>query len=192
MKGRRTRLEGELGGGRTSTAVRKESETTLHKTLLGKIGAVLIGALLLTGLLVSPASATKASNHWNIKNGTTFTVNGWHCGTYVKSCSWTSSAQLKKGSRHYNAAWIQNRTELQAHGFRVSLKISKNPEATLTMKSKSLGEVRWKNYTSWISDNSGKMYPSWTTVYVSVKSCGSAKVNSKISISEKCVYAGAA
>ena len=163
----------------------------MHKSVVRAVLAGLAAITLLLGL-AGTAQATSASASWKLKNGTTFQVNGWHCGFYVKSCSWTASTKLTKGSKHYKATWIQNRTELQAHGFRASIKISKNPEATLTMKSKSLGEVRWKNYHAWISDNSGKMTPGWTTVYVSVRSCGSAKVTSKISVSEKCVYAGAA
>jgi hypothetical protein len=138
----------------------------------------------------APADATSDSASWNLKGGDTFQVNAWHCGTYVNTCSWTSSTKLL-GSNPFNAVWIQNRAELEAHGISASLTISKNPEATLTMVSKSLGVVRWKNYNAWISDNSGKMDPNWSTAYVSTRSCGSAKVNSSISVSEKCVYAGA-
>ena len=68
---------------------------------------------------------------------------------------------------------------------------SKDPNATLTMVSKSLGEVKWTNTKAWIADNSGQMKPNWSTTYVSTKSCGSGKVNASITVSEKCVEAGA-
>ncbi|MYS40420.1 hypothetical protein GTY23_03970 [Streptomyces sp. SID5998] len=87
---------------------------------------------------------------------------------------------------------MQNRAVLAAHGISVSIKISKNPEATLKMTSKSQGEVRWKNTKAWISDTYGQMKPSKLTVYVSTKSCGSAQITSKIKFTEKCVTAGAA
>lgn len=96
------------------------------------------------------------------------------------------------GTNPRKAKWIQNRTELAAHGFSVSITISKNPEATLTMKSRSLGEVRWRNTSANISDTYGQMKPGGTTTYVSTKSCGSAQVTSAIKVSEKCAYAGAA
>ena len=141
--------------------------------------------------LASPASATSASSDWRLAGGDTFQLNGWHCGTYVTACSWTASTKLL-GYNPANARWIENKTELEAHGISASLTISKNPEATLTMVSSSLGVVRWRNYNAWISDNSGVMRPGWTTVYVSVRSCGSASVNANITVSQKCVYAGAA
>ncbi|MDK1472275.1 hypothetical protein QNO07_02340 [Streptomyces sp. 549] len=95
------------------------------------------------------------------------------------------------GSNPKNAQWIQNRAELRAHGVSASLTISKTPSATLTMKSRSLGEVRLRNTKTWIADTSGQMKPSKLTVHVSTKSCGSAQVNSSIKVSEKCAYAGA-
>ncbi|WP_223206309.1 hypothetical protein [Streptomyces xanthii] len=154
----------------------------------GAAAAFAAGALVLAG---SPAHATSASTQVGLPGGNKITVNSWHCNTYVKSCSWKASTKMS-GSHPKQAAWIQNRAELKAHGFRVSVKISKNPEATLTMKSKSLGVVRWKNHTARIADTYGKMTPSKATVYVSTKSCGSAKVTSRIKVSEKCAYAGAA
>lgn len=147
--------------------------------------------LAVAGLAISgPAQATSESASWKLKGGDTFQVNAWHCAAYLKSCSWKTSTKLL-GNNPFNAIWIENRAELRAHGLNASLKISKRPSATLTMKSKSLGVVRWRNTRDWIADNSGKMNPSWTTVYVSTRSCGSAQVTPKIFVSEKCVYAGA-
>jgi hypothetical protein len=60
------------------------------------------------------------------------------------------------------------------------------------MKSRSLGEVRWKNTNANISDTYGQMRPGGATTYVSTRSCGSAQVTSAIKVSEKCAYAGAA
>lgn len=147
-----------------------------------------LGAVMMTGWAL-PASATSDSASWNLKGGDKFQVNAWHCGTYVNSCSWKTSTKLL-GAQPVNAVWIENDAELEAHGFSASIKISKEPSATLTMKSSSLGIVRWRNTRAWISDNSGQMSPSWTTAYVSTKSCGSAKVTAAITVSKKCAYAG--
>ncbi|MFD0026043.1 hypothetical protein [Streptomyces sp. NPDC058382] len=162
---------------------------TFSRLASGGAAAVAAGALL---FVATPAHATSASNTWGIPGNHKMQVNAWHCGTYVNDCSWTASTKLYKGKAHEKAQWVQNRAILAAHGVKVSIKISKNPEATLKMTSKSQGEVRWKNTKSWISDTNGKMKPSKLTVYVSTKSCGSAKLTSKIKFTEKCVSAGAA
>lgn len=149
-----------------------------------------------------PAEATNSSATWNLKGGDTFQVNAWHCGTFLRKCSWATSTKLL-GNHPAKARWIENRAILQAHGFRASLSISKSPGAVLTQSSKSTGIVRWRNYKAWVADNSGVMSPNWTTTYVSTQSCGSAlatyntKVKKKvktvtINVTEKCVYAGAA
>ncbi|MFC1420060.1 hypothetical protein [Streptacidiphilus cavernicola] len=148
-------------------------------------------ALTAVVMATSPASATTASTTWNLPGGDTFQVNAWHCGTYVSACSWTTSTKLL-GSTPFNASWIRNKASLQAHGVSASLSISSSPSASISWTSKSLGSVTWTNTNNWDSDFSGVMKPGWTTVYVSTQSCGSAKVNSSISVSEKCVYAGAA
>lgn len=146
------------------------------------------GALVLTA---SPAHATSASTSVGLPGGNKVSVNAWHCGFYVTACDWKASTKMS-GTNPRKAKWIQNRAELQAHGVSVSLTISKNPEATLTMKSRSLGEVRWKNTNANISDTYGQMRPGGATTYVSTRSCGSAQVTSAIKVSEKCAYAGAA
>ncbi|MGW1158828.1 hypothetical protein ACWD5Q_04385 [Streptomyces sp. NPDC002513] len=101
---------------------------------------------------------------------------------------------MYKGTAHDSAQRVQNRAILTAHGISVSIKISKNPEATLKMISYSQGEARWKNYGGhkWIADTYGQMKPSSLTVYVSTKSCGSAQITSSIKFTEKCVTVGAA
>ncbi|WP_326803134.1 hypothetical protein OIE49_17445 [Streptomyces sp. NBC_01788] len=159
------------------------------RTRLAGAGAA---AVAVAGLVLAagPASATSDSATWNLSGGDTFQVNAWHCGTYVSACDWTASTKLL-GTNPSNAQWIQNRAELEAHGVSASLTISKTPSATLTMKSKSLGEVRWRNTNTWIADTSGQMKPNFSTTYVSTRSCGSGQVTSSISVSEKCVYAGA-
>ncbi|MFG2848200.1 hypothetical protein ACGF12_34295 [Kitasatospora sp. NPDC048296] len=137
-----------------------------------------------------PASATSDSSSWNLPGGDKWQVNAWHCGTYSSACSWSSSTKLQGGNPR-TAQWIENRVELEAHGISASLTISKSPSASLTMKKRSLGEVRWRNSNSWIADNSGVMKPSWNTTFVSTRSCGSGRVNASINVSEKCAYAGA-
>ncbi|MFI9548541.1 hypothetical protein ACIHAR_32270 [Streptomyces sp. NPDC052016] len=154
----------------------------------GAAAAFAAGALVLAA---TPAHATSASTSVGIPGGNKISVNAWHCGFYVTACDWKASTKMS-GINPRKAKWIQNRAELAAHGISVSITISKNPEATLTMKSKSLGEVRWKNTNASISDTYGQMRPGGATTYVSTKSCGSAKVTNSINVSEKCAYAGAA
>lgn len=170
---------------------------------LGTVGAAVavLVAVTLTGspanAAVSPAGQdsvksieTAASASWNLPGGDRWEVNAWHCGVFSSACDWTSSTKLL-GNSPANAWNITNRAELEAHGVGVSLEISKEPKATLTMKSSSLGEVRWTNTNAWIADLSGQMHPSGFTTFVSTRSCGSGQVNANISVSEKCVYAGA-
>ncbi|MFE0455406.1 hypothetical protein ACFW2D_29895 [Streptomyces sp. NPDC058914] len=154
----------------------------------GAAAAFAAGALVLAA---TPAHATSASTSVGVPGGNKISVNAWHCGFYVTACDWKASTKMS-GTNPRKAKWIQNRAELAAHGISVSITISKNPEATLTMKSKSLGEVRWKNTNASISDTYGQMRPGGATTYVSTKSCGSAKVTNSINVSEKCAYAGAA
>ncbi|MCX5525047.1 hypothetical protein AB0L47_06495 [Streptomyces bobili] len=158
------------------------------RLISGAAAVCAAGALVLTA---SPAQATSASTSVGLPGGNKVSVNAWHCGFYVSACDWKASTKMS-GTNPRKAKWIQNRAELQAHGISVSLTISKNPEATLTMKSRSLGEVRWKNTNANISDTYGQMRPGGATTYVSTRSCGSAQVTSAIKVSEKCAYAGAA
>ncbi|MGX1270940.1 hypothetical protein [Streptomyces phaeoluteigriseus] len=158
------------------------------RLISGAAAAFAAGALVLTA---SPAHATSASTSVGLPGGNKVSVNAWHCGFYVSACDWKASTKMS-GTNPRKAKWIQNRAELQAHGVSVSLTISKNPEATLTMKSRSLGEVRWRNTNANISDTYGQMRPGGATTYVSTRSCGSAQVTSAIKVSEKCAYAGAA
>jgi len=151
---------------------------------------VLLLAVFASALTISPADATNASGKWNLRGGDQLQVNAWHCGTYVSTCSWSSSTKLL-GSHPWRAIWIQNKATLEAHGFRATLTISKKPGAILDQTTRSMGTVRWTNFRAWIADNSGEMSPSWTTAYVSTRSCGLAKVTKRIAVSEKCVYAGA-
>ncbi|MFF8320668.1 hypothetical protein ACF06V_26330 [Streptomyces bobili] len=158
------------------------------RLISGAAAVCAAGALVLAA---SPAQATSASTSVGLPGGNKVSVNAWHCGFYVSACDWKASTKMS-GTNPRKAKWIQNRAELQAHGISVSLTISKNPEATLTMKSRSLGEVRWRNTNANISDTYGQMRPGGATTYVSTRSCGSAQVTSAIKVSEKCAYAGAA
>lgn len=138
----------------------------------------------------TPTHATSASTAVGVPGGNRITVNAWHCTLYATACDWKASTKMS-GRNPRKARWIQNRAELEAHGVSVSVSISKNPEATLTMVRKSLGVVRWKNTNASISDTFGQMRPSKGTAYVSTRSCGSAQVTGAIKVSEKCAYAGA-
>ncbi|MER5373992.1 hypothetical protein [Streptomyces sp. NPDC002553] len=138
----------------------------------------------------TPTHATSASTSVGLPGGNKIDINAWHCTLYTNACDWKASTRMS-GKRPKMARWIQSRAELEAHGVRVSVSISKNPEATLTMVRKSLGVVRWKNTNASISDTFGQMRPSRGTMYVSTRSCGSAHVAGAIRVSEKCAYAGA-
>ncbi|MCX5235668.1 hypothetical protein [Streptomyces prunicolor] len=162
----------------------------LSRFASGGAAAIAAGALLFAA---APAHATSSSGTWGIP-GHKMQVNAWHCSSYATACDWKASTKVYKGTKHDSAQWVQNRAILTAHGVSVSIKISKNPEASLKMNSKSQGTVRWKNYGGhkWIADTYGQMRPSRLTVYVSTKSCGSAQITSRIKFTEKCVTAGAA
>ncbi|MFD0315896.1 hypothetical protein [Streptomyces flavalbus] len=159
------------------------------RTRLGRGCAVVLAAV---GLVVSapPTHATSAATSVGLPGGNKIVINAWHCAVYANACDWKASTKMS-GNSPKRARWIQNRAELEAHGVGVSITISKNPEATLNMVSRSLGVVRWKNTRARISDTYGQMRPSKTTLYVSTRSCGSAQVTGSIRVSEKCAYAGA-
>ncbi|MFG2129041.1 hypothetical protein ACGFNV_14750 [Streptomyces sp. NPDC048751] len=141
-------------------------------------------------LSATPTHATSASTTVGLPGGNKIAINAWHCALYANACDWKASTKMS-GLSPRKARWIQNRAELEAHGVSVSLTVSKNPEATMTMVSRSVAEVRWKNTHASISDTWGQMRPSKSTVYVSTRSCGSAQVTGAIKVSEKCAYAGA-
>lgn len=163
-------------------------------SLTRKIAALGLGIAAFTGVgtavLAPSAEATKASSNTRLSGGDTWQVNAWHCGTYWDKCSWTSSTKLL-GTNPSNARRISNRAELEAHGGKLSITLSKHPSATITFSSSSLGKVTWTNTTAWISDNAGVMDPSFSTAWVSTRSCGWGTVNSSITVSTKCAYAGA-
>lgn len=151
------------------------------------IGAALAATLLGAAL---PAHATGAQNDFQTGYGT-FRVKAYHCSVYTTACDWRSETMLiNNGGRIMDT--ITNVSRLEAHGVDVSVRISKNPEATLTMVSRSLGEVRWTRFTSNNVVTRGQMQPSGGTTYVSVNSCGSGDGPSSFGfVSEKCAYAGA-
>ncbi|WP_066883676.1 hypothetical protein [Carbonactinospora thermoautotrophica] len=170
------------------------------------MAAIVAGALLAATPVAGPAPVAQAASgeepgevtvmtgdesRWSVGYGT-FVVKAWHCTMYRSACDWRSETMLvNNGGRIMD--WIQNRSELEAHGPSATITISKNPEATLTMKSRSLGEVRWKRFVSNNVVTRGQMRPSWSTAWVSVRSCGSGDGPGSYGyVSEKCAYAGAA
>ncbi|MFF3845994.1 hypothetical protein [Streptomyces sp. NPDC002328] len=163
--------------------------TNRQRVRLPRGGSAVLAAMALV-LSATPTHATSASTSVGLPGGNKVAINAWHCTLYTNACDWKASTRMS-GNRPRLARWIQNRAELEAHGVSVSVSISKNPEATLTMVRKSLGVVRWKNTNASISDTFGQMRPSRGTVYVSTRSCGSAQVSGAIRVSEKCAYAGA-
>lgn len=129
--------------------------------------AVATGVLALA--VVPTAHGTSSSSSLDLKGGNKLEANAWHCGTYVKSCSWKSSAKLL-GTNPRRASWIQNNAVAKAHGPFAKLTIGKSTNVEITLKSKNLVKTRWRNSRAWISDSSGKVSPSFSTVYVSTES----------------------
>ena len=116
-----------------------------------------------------PAMATTGSSELNLKSGDKLQANAFHCGLYFSHCSWSSSAKLL-GTTPKRATWIRNNAEIRAHGPSASITIGKSSNVVIEFKSKTLIKTRWTNTKTWISDSSGKVSPSKTTVYVSTKS----------------------
>lgn len=185
----RTRPRSDLRTHRSRKVWNVTRLSKIKSRLLIAVGTAVVAAASAV-CLAAPSAATSASTSVSLPGGDTWQVNAWHCGTYWDKCSWTSSTKLL-GSNPYNAQWISNRAELEAHGGSLSITLSKHPSATITFTSSSLGKVTWTNWTAWISDNAGVMDPSWSTAWVSTRSCGWGRVNSSIYVSEKCAYAGA-
>jgi hypothetical protein len=169
------------------SSLRRSRSVAVAGAVVAAFAGVLLGA---NPAMADVTTQTSDSAQWNLPGGDKWEVNAWHCGIYNSACDWKTSTKLL-GNNPPNAWNITNRAELEAHGISASIEISKEPKATLTMKSRSLGEVRWTNTNSWIADLSGQMRPSGATTHVSTRSCGSGRVNANINVSEKCVYAGA-
>jgi hypothetical protein len=118
---------------------------------------------------VPVATATTASSELNLRGGDKLQANAFHCGVYLNSCSWSTSAKLI-GTTPRRASWIQNNSEIRAHGPSAKLTLGKSTNIEITFKSRSLIKTRWRNSKTWISDSNGKVSPSKTTVYVSTRS----------------------
>lgn len=135
-------------------------------------GLAIMGAVV---AMLVPASglATSAQSELNLVGGDTLQANAWHCGTYVKACSWQSSAKLL-GHNPARARWIKNVAEVRAHGIRARLTLGTSTNVEIVEKSRSLIKTRWTNRRHWISWSRGKVKPGWTTAYVSTKVTASA------------------
>jgi hypothetical protein len=131
--------------------------TTRAKSMRRRLAHASSAALTATVLVFSatPTHATSASTSVGLPGGNRIAVNAWHCSLYANACDWKASTKMS-GNSPRKARWIQNRAELEAHGVEVSVSISKNPEATLTMVNKSLGVVRWRNTNARISTRSAR------------------------------------
>lgn len=121
-------------------------------------------------VVASPtALATTASNELNLRGGDKLQANAFHCGVYFNHCSWSSSAKLL-GNTPKRASWIRNNAEIKAHGPSAKLTLGKSINVEVEFKSKALVKTKWTNTKTWISDSSGKVSPSKTTLWVSTKS----------------------
>lgn len=154
---------------------------------------VLVGSCAVVLALIigsSSASATGSQIDFDLNYGT-FRVKAYHCSVYGSACDWRSEAMLVNNRGRIMDS-IESRSMLEAHGVSVSVVISTNPEATLTMVSRSLGEVRWRKFVANNVVTRGQMRPSAGTTFVSVTSCGSGDGPDTFGfVSEKCAYAGA-
>ena len=157
------------------------------KTVRRGLGVALAGA----ALAPVTALATSGSTELDLVGGDKLQSNAWHCGIYFNACSWKTSAKLL-GSTPKRASWIQNNSEVQVHGPFAKITLGKSSNIEITFKSKTLIKTRWRNTHTWISASSGKVKPSKTTIYVSVraKAYASHKIFGKPGPVES--YAGAA
>jgi hypothetical protein len=151
--------------GQTSVGCPGASRSRIRKAMT--FGALVAG---LAAVAAPNAAATSESNSLDLKGGDKLESNAFHCGVYLNSCSWSSSAKLI-GSTPDRASWIQNNAEVRAHGPSAKITIAgKNSNVEITFKSSSLLKTKWRNTKTWISDSSGKVSPSKSVIYVSTKS----------------------
>ena len=136
--------------------------------------ALSLAAAGLGALAPVAAQATNASNELNLVGGDRLQANAFHCTTYLRQCSWETSAKLL-GDNPKNASWIQNAAELKAHGPSAKITLGKSSNVEITFKSKSLVKTRWRNTKTWISSSGGKVKPSLSTAYVSTRASATAK-----------------
>ena|ERR1022692_713053 len=150
-------------------------------------GAILASA----GLAVAPmAQATSSSTSLRLNGGDALQVNAWHCGSYVSSCSWSTSTQLLGWSPAL-ASSITNQSQLQAHGWGGSISLGSSWNVTITGSSHTLVSTRWTNTNAWIADSGGVVKPGWATAWVSTRAIGSAYHRTFGSPSNVQAYAGA-
>jgi hypothetical protein len=138
------------------------------RTWLAALG---VAAAALTG----PAAvhATSSSSQLNLNGGDILEADAFHCTAYFKHCSWQTSAKLL-GNHPTVASWIQNSSEIQAHGIVPKISLGKSINVEITFKSRTLIKTRWRNTHSWISWSKGKVSPSFSTAYVSTRATASA------------------
>lgn len=132
-----------------------------------------VAGMATVAVLPSTVGATSASNELRLRGGDTLKSNAWHCSTYVKHCSWRTSAKLL-GYNPARARRIGVSSEIRAHGISPKITIGKSTNVEITFKSKKLLKTRWVNRRHWISWSGGKVSPSFSTAYVSTRSSASA------------------
>jgi hypothetical protein len=148
-------------------------------------------AALFVGIVAAvPAGATNAHSELQLKGGDQLQANAYHCGTYFRNCSWTSSAKLL-GTTPRRAKWIQNNAKVEGHGPSAKITIGKSSNVEVTFKSKTLFKTRWRNGNAFISDSSGKAHVSLTTLWVSTESLAYASHKSFGKPGPVRAYAGA-
>ena len=137
------------------------------------VAALALAVPVLLGVAASPASATSASTTINLKGGDRLQANAWHCGTYLRACSWANSAKVL-GCNPCFARSVTNLSEVRVHGIVLNITISKPINVSIVYRSTGLVRSRWTNTHAWISDSSGVANVSPLSTYVSSKETASA------------------
>lgn len=135
--------------------------------------AGIAGVVMAAALLPSTVGATSARNELRLRGGDTLQSNAWHCSTYMRHCSWQTSAKLL-GHNPSRARWIAVHSEVKGHGIRPKITLGRTTNVEITFRSRKLVRTRWINRRHWISWSAGRVSPSFSTAYVSTRSSASA------------------
>lgn len=144
----------------------------MSPTQLSRKSAISLAVSLAVIVVLAGATCawgTAASTEVNLRGGDRLQANAWHCSVYLSGCSWATSSKLL-GTHPRQAAWIQNTAEIQAHGPMARITLGMNSNVEITFSSSTRINTRWRNTRSWIADSHGKVNPSLTTTFVSVRS----------------------
>jgi hypothetical protein len=156
-----------------------------------RIGLVAATGTALITMTAGVAGATSGSTTLNLSGGDKLQANAWHCGTYVRACSWANSAKVL-GTHPSYADSVTNQSNIQVHGISLSISLGSTTNVSIIYHSSGLIKSKWTNYNAWISDSSGIAHVSVLSTYVSSREIASAHDAIFGSPSGVTAYAGAA